>query len=104
MLASHPHVGILFIGDFSVHLTGWLQSTHIDARGTLYFSISNELEQIIKHPTRVPDHHDQVANSLDDSLPLTLRTIFTLSPLPQDPPTMVLLQFLHPLLSACSYE
>ena len=29
------------------------------------FSISNELEQIIKHPTRVPDRHDHAANPLD---------------------------------------
>ena len=28
-------------------------------------SISNELEQIIKHPTRVPDCHDHAANTLD---------------------------------------
>ena len=27
--------------------------------------ISNELEQIIKHPTRVPDRHDHAANPLD---------------------------------------
>ena len=30
-----------------------------------HFSISNELEQIIKHPTRVPDRHDHAANTLD---------------------------------------
>ena len=30
-----------------------------------HFSISNELEQIIKHPTRVPDRHDHAANPLD---------------------------------------
>ena len=30
-----------------------------------HFSISNELEQIIKHPTRVPDRHDHTANTLD---------------------------------------
>ena len=29
-----------------------------------HFSISNELEQIIKHPTRVPDRHDHAANTL----------------------------------------
>ena len=30
-----------------------------------HFSISNELEQIIKHPTRVPDRHDHTTNTLD---------------------------------------
>ena len=30
-----------------------------------HFSISNELEQIIKHPTRVPNRHDHAANPLD---------------------------------------
>ena len=30
-----------------------------------HFSISNELEQTIKHPTCVPDRHDHIANPLD---------------------------------------
>ena len=30
-----------------------------------HFSISNELEQIFKHPTCVPDRHDHTANPLD---------------------------------------
>ena len=51
----------------TVHRTDWLQSTHTNVRGieALHFFIYNELEQIIKHPTHVPDHHDYVANSLD---------------------------------------
>ena len=38
-----------------------------DVRGIeeFRFSISNELEQIIQHPTRVPDRHDHAANPLD---------------------------------------
>ena len=38
-------------------LTGGIEAFH--------FSISNELEQIIKHPTHVPDRHDHAANTLD---------------------------------------
>ena len=50
-----------------VHHTDWLQSTHTDVGGidAFHFSISNELEQIIKHLTRVPDHHDHAATTLD---------------------------------------
>ena len=56
-----------YIGDLNVHHTDWLQSTHTDVGGTevFHFSISNELEQIIKHPTRVPDRHNHAANTLD---------------------------------------
>ena len=47
--------------------TDWLKATHTDVGGieAFHFSISNELEQIIKHPTRVPDRHDHAANPLD---------------------------------------
>ena len=67
LLTKHPHAEVLYIGDFNVHHTDWLQSTHTDVGGieAFHFSISNELEQIIKHPTRVPDRHDHTANTLD---------------------------------------
>ena len=67
LLASHPRAEALYIGDFNVHHTDWLKSTHTDVGGieAFCFSISNELEQIIKHPTRVPDRHDHAANTLD---------------------------------------
>ena len=67
MLTSHPHAEVLYIGDFNVHHADWLQSTHTDVGGieAFHFSISNELEQIIKPPTRVPNHHDHAANTLD---------------------------------------
>ena len=67
MLASHPHAEVLYIGDFNEHHFDWLQSTHTDVGGieAFLFPISNELEQIIKHPTRVPDRHDHAANTLD---------------------------------------
>ena len=67
LLTKHPHAEVLYIGDFNVHHTDWLQSTHTDVGGieAFHFSISNELEQLIKHPTRVPDRHDHTANTLD---------------------------------------
>ena len=67
MLTKHPHAEVLYIGDFNVHHTGWLKSTHTDVGGieVFHFSISNEPEQIIKHPTGVPDRHDHAANTFD---------------------------------------
>ena len=67
LLTKHPRAEVLYIGDFNVHHTEGLQSTHTDVGGNeaIHFSISNELEQIIKHPTRVPDRHDHAANTLD---------------------------------------
>ena len=67
LLSSQPHAEVLYIGDFNVHHTDWLKSTHTDVGGieAFHFSISNELEQIIKHPTHVPDRHDHAANPLD---------------------------------------
>ena len=67
LLTKHPHAEVLYIGDFNVHHADWLQSTHTDVGGieAFHFSISNELEQIIKYPTRVPDRHDHTASTLD---------------------------------------
>ena len=67
LLSSHPHAEILYAGDFNVHHKEWLGSTVSDAGGVeaYSFSLLNDLEQIIKHPTRVPDRHDQSSNTLD---------------------------------------
>ena len=67
LLSSHPHAEVLYIGDFNVHHTEWLHSTHTDLGGreAFDFSLTNELEQIIQHPTRIPDHHDHASNPLD---------------------------------------
>ena len=64
---SHPHAEILYLGDFNVHHTEWLSShtTDVGGREAFEFSISNEMEQLIKHPTRVPDRHGDRANILD---------------------------------------
>ena len=67
LLIKHPHAEVLYIRDFNVHHTDWLQSSHTDVGGieASHFSISSELEQIIKHPTHVPDRHDHAANTHD---------------------------------------
>ena len=87
LLSSNPRAEVLYIRDFNVHHTDWLKSTHTDVAGNeaFHFSISNELEQIIK-------------NLLTYSLHLTIRTIPTLSPLLWDPLTIVLFQLLQLLL------
>ena len=67
LLSSHPHAEVLFIGDFNVHNTEWLGSTTTDLGGieAHSFSVINEMEQLIKHTTRVPDRHDHASNTLD---------------------------------------
>ena len=67
MLSQHPNAEVIYAGDFNVHHTEWLNSTHTDEGvGEAHsFSIIHDLEQIIKHPTRVPDSHGQAANTLD---------------------------------------
>ena len=50
-----------------VHHPEWLGSTSTDVgrNETRYFSIINEMEKIIKQPTRLHDRHDHAANILD---------------------------------------
>ena len=100
LLTKHPHAEVLYIGDFNVHHTDWLQSTHTDVGGigTFHFSISNELEQLshMLHVFLIVMTMQQTL--LTCSLLLTLRTILILSPLLWDPLTIVLFQLLHLLL------
>jgi len=67
LLSSHPHAEVLFAGDFNVHHKDWLGSSSNDRGGAEAFSFSllNDMEQLIKHPTRVPDRHDHSPNTLD---------------------------------------
>ena len=55
------------MGDFNVHHIEWLNSntTDVGGREAFEFFISHELEQIIKHPTRVPDCLGDRANILN---------------------------------------
>ena len=41
------------------------KSLYVEGIEAFHFSISNELEQTIKHPTCVPDRQDHAANTLD---------------------------------------
>ena len=67
LLTSHSHADVLYMGDFNVHYIKWLNSstTDVGGREAFDFSISHELEQIIQHPTHVPDRHRDRANILD---------------------------------------
>ena len=67
VLSSHPSAEVIYLGDFNVHHSEWLGSSSTDVGGehALSFSILNDLEQIIRHPTRVPDRHDYAPNPLD---------------------------------------
>ena len=100
LLISHPRAEVLYIEDFNIHHTDWLLSTHTDVGGieAFPFSISNELEQIIKHPTRVADRHDYAANTLDLFFTSKPQNLLTLSPLLWEPLTIVLFQLLYLLL------
>src|SRR5678816_578865 len=52
----HPNSEVLYLGDFNVHHTEWLGSSHTDEGGeeAKTFSILNDLEQLIKEPTHIP--------------------------------------------------
>ena len=91
LLTSHPHTEVLYIGDFNVHHTDWVQSTHTDIGGieAFHFSISTELFLVVM--TMQQTH-------LTYSLLLALKTILTLSTLLWDPLTIILFQLLHLLL------
>ena len=67
LLISHPNAEILYLGDFNVHHVEWLHSPNTDVGGreAFNFSISHDLEQIIQHPTRIPDRHGDTPNILD---------------------------------------
>ena len=64
---SHPNSEILYLGDFNVHNTEWLGSSHTDIGGeeAETFSILNDLDQLINEPTHIPDRPYQFLNTLD---------------------------------------
>ena len=67
LLTNHYNAEVVYLGDFNAHHTRWLGSSRTTPRGAeaYSFSLLNDLEQIIQHPTRVPDRHDQSSNILD---------------------------------------
>ncbi|KAK8405365.1 hypothetical protein O3P69_001722 [Scylla paramamosain] len=58
---------ISILGDFSVHHQLWLSSPFTDHPGELAynFAILHDLEQLVQHPTRIPDHLGDMPNILD---------------------------------------
>ena len=58
ILSSSPFAEISILGDFNVHHHLWLSSPFTDQPGeqAYVFSILNDLEQLVQHPTHIPDH------------------------------------------------
>ena len=57
ILTLFPFAEISILGDFNVHHQLWLSSPFTDHPGELAynFAILHDLEQLVQHPTRIPD-------------------------------------------------
>ncbi|MPC46012.1 hypothetical protein E2C01_039719 [Portunus trituberculatus] len=82
-LSLYPFAQILILRDFNVHHQLWLSSPFTDLPGELAFNflIIHDLDQLVQHPTRIPDRlGDTVTRPtfLISSSPLTL--LLMLSP------------------------
>ena len=57
----------IIIGDFIVHHLQWLSSSSHNTAGerAFHFAIQNDLEQLLKLPTRIPDRLGDEPNILD---------------------------------------
>jgi hypothetical protein len=67
ILSHSPFAEISILGDFNVHHRLWLSSHFTDRPGeqTYSFAILNDLEQLVQHPTRIPDRLGDRPNILD---------------------------------------
>ena len=67
ILSISPFSEISILGDFNVHHRLWLSSPFTDPPGeqAFIFSILNNLEQLVQHPTRIPDRLGESPNILD---------------------------------------
>ena len=67
ILTHSPFAEISILGDFNVHHQLWLSSSFTDQPGeqTYNFAILNDLEQLVQHPTRIPDRLGDRPNTLD---------------------------------------
>src|ERR1700755_2927481 len=67
ILSSSPFSEIIVLGDFNVHHRQWLSSSSHDPAGELAynFSIQNNFDQFVQHPTRIPDSLGDEPNILD---------------------------------------
>src|SRR5678815_4065824 len=66
-LTTSHETEVLYLGNFNVHNTEWMGSSHTDLGGkeAELFSILNDLEQLIKEPTHIPDRPNQFLSTLD---------------------------------------
>ena len=67
ILNHSPSAEISILGDFNVHHQLWLSSSFTDDPGeqAYNFAILNGLEQLVQHPTRIPDRLGDTPNILD---------------------------------------
>ena len=67
ILTHSPFSEITILGDFNVHHQLWLSSSFTDQPGeqAYNFAILNDLEQLVQHPTRIPDRLGDTPNILD---------------------------------------
>ena len=67
ILSISSFAEITILGDFNVHHQLWLSSSFTDQPGEQAFSfaILNDLEQLVQHPTRIPDRLGDTPNILD---------------------------------------
>ena len=67
ILSISPFAEISILGDFNVHHHLWLSSPFTDQPGeqAYVFSVLNDLEQLVQHPTRIPDRLGDSPNILD---------------------------------------
>ncbi|MPC33539.1 hypothetical protein E2C01_026893 [Portunus trituberculatus] len=66
ILSLYPFAEISILGDFNVQQQLWLSSPFTDHRGELAFkfTILYDLEQLVQHPTHIPDCHGDTPNFL----------------------------------------
>ncbi|MPC66895.1 hypothetical protein E2C01_061050 [Portunus trituberculatus] len=66
-LSLYPFAEISILGDFNVHHQLWLSSPLTDHPGELAFNfaILHDLEELVQHPTCIPDCHGDTLNILD---------------------------------------
>ncbi|MPC19996.1 hypothetical protein E2C01_012926 [Portunus trituberculatus] len=67
ILSLYPLLEISILGDFNVNYQVWLSSPFTDHPGELAFNnaILYNLEQLVQHPTRIPDPLGDTFNILD---------------------------------------
>ncbi|XP_050709244.1 uncharacterized protein LOC126994048 [Eriocheir sinensis] len=67
ILTHSPFAEISILGDSNAHHQLWLSSSSTDQSGeqAYNFAVLNDLEQLVQHPTRIPDHLGDRPNILD---------------------------------------